>query len=62
MPDRDFRVDTPKNYVTILRRRWLIVLIPLLLIPLWQGIPILRMNPIYELLATLQSEPQKGNE
>ena len=60
MPDRDFQELHLKDYVNILRRRWLIVLIPLLLIPLWQGIPILRMNPIYQSSATLQLEPEKG--
>ena len=60
MPDRDFQEMHLKDYVTILRRRWLIVLIPLLLIPLWQGIPILRMNPSYQSSATLQLEPEKG--
>ena len=60
MPERDFQEMHLRDYVNILRRRWLIVLIPLLLIPLWQGIPILRLNPIYQSSATLQLEPEKG--
>jgi len=60
MLDRDFQELHLRDYVNILRRRWIILLAPLLLIPLWQGIPILRMNPIYQSSATLQLEPEKG--
>ena len=60
MPDRDFQELHLKDYVNILRRRWLIALIPLLVIPLWQGTPILRMNPTYQSSATLQLEPERG--
>jgi tyrosine-protein kinase Etk/Wzc len=60
MLDRDFQELHLRDYVNILRRRWIIILIPLLLIPLWQGIPILTMNPIYQSSATLQLDPEKG--
>jgi len=49
-----------RDYVNILRRRWVFFLIPLLLAPLWQGIPILRMHPSYQASVTMQLEPEKG--
>ena len=60
MMDRDFAEPHLRDYINILRRRWIMILVPLLLIPLWQGIPILRMHPTYQSSATLQLEPEKG--
>jgi capsular exopolysaccharide synthesis family protein len=56
----DFQEPHLKDYINILRRRWFFLLIPLLVIPLWQGIPILNSHPTYQSTATVQLEPEKG--
>jgi len=60
MYGRDSQELHLRDYVNILRRRWVFFLIPLLLAPLWQGIPILRMHPTYQSSVTLQLEGEKG--